>query len=285
MSSPQERVTIAAAESERLKKYLGCLPPEAWNKPSACDRWEVRDVVSHLAWVAEAYIERIHESLQWDSSTPHGQPAPGPVSAASFGEGSAQRAISRRERLGDQVLSDFNENNDQLIQLMTTLGPQDWDRPHYYSSLGTEPLRFRPDLWISELAMHGWDIRSKLEPEAHLSDESLPALMDVVPGQLIRFIFNPRTGLPAPIRYRCQLTGAGARNSDIVVEGNRAGMRSSGAGEADVTFRCDTETFNLIALGRLTIDTAVADERLTIEGDIGLAHEFQQWFPVGRNAL
>ncbi len=285
MNSPQERVKIATAESERIKEYLGSLPPEAWNKPSACDRWEVRDVVSHLAWVAEAYIERIHESLQLDLSTPHGQPAPEPVSAASFGEGSAQRAISRRERLGDQVLSDFSENNDQLIQLMTTLGPLDWDRPHYYSSLGTEPLRFRPDLWISELAMHGWDIRSRLELEAHLSDESLPVLMDVVPGQLIRFIFNPRTRLPAPIRYRCELTGAGARNKDIVVEGDKSGMGPVGTGNADVTIQCDTETFNLIALGRLTFDTAIAADRLTIKGDSSLALEFQRWFPVGANAL
>ncbi len=285
MDSPEERVKIAAAESERLKEYLSSLPLEAWNKPSACDHWEVRDVVSHLAWIAEAYIERIHESMQGDLSTPHGQLAPGPVSAASFGEGSAQRAISRREGLGDQVLSDFYENNDQLIQMMATLGPQDWDRPHYYASLGTEPLRFRPDLWISELAMHGWDIRSRLELEAHLSDESLPVLMDVLPGQLVRFIFSPRTRLPAPIRYRCELTGAGARNKDIVVEGDKAGMGPTGTGKADVTFQCDTETFILIAWGRLTIDTALATDRLTIKGEIELAHDFQQWFPVGANAL
>ena len=285
MDSPQERVKIAAVESERLKEYLISLPSEAWNRPSACDRWDVRDVVSHMAGVAEAYIERIHESLQWDSSTPHGKLAPGPVSAASFADGSAQRAISRREGLGDQVLSDFIKNNDQLIQLMATLGPQDWDRPHYYSSLGTEPLRYRPDLWISELAMHGWDIRSRLEPEAHLSDESLPALIDVAPGQLIRFIFSPRTRLLAPIRYRCELTGAGARNKDIVVEGDKASMGSAGTGKADVTFQCDTETFNLIAIGRLTIETALAVDRLTVQGDRSLAIEFQRWFPVGANAL
>ena len=61
-------------------------------------------------------------------------------------------------------------------------------------------------------------------------------------------------------------------------------MASAGTGEADVTFRCDTETFNLIAIGRLTIETAVVAGRLTIEGDVGLAQEFQRWFPVGANA-
>lgn len=272
--SPEERVKIATAESERLKDYLSSLPPQAWSKPSACDRWEVRDVVAHLARVAEAYTERIHQSL-----TPEGQPAAGPVSAGSFADGNAQQAISRREGLGDQVFSDFVKTNDELNHLMTTLGPLDWDKPHYYASLGTEPMRYRPDLWISELSMHGWDIRSGLEPEAHLSLESLPVLMDVVPGQLTRFIFSPGPRLSEPIRYRWELTGAGARNSDLVVEGGKASMGPAGTGKAGVTFRCDTETFAFIAYRRLDTDAATATGRLTMEGDNRLALEFQRWFP------
>ena len=129
MDSPEERVKIGIRESARLKEYLSSLPSEAWNKPSACDLWEVRDVVAHLAWVADAYIARIHKSL-----TPEGEPAAGPVSAASFAKGNAEQAISRRKELGDQVFSDFVKANDELNQLMTTLGPQDWDKPHYYAS-------------------------------------------------------------------------------------------------------------------------------------------------------
>ena len=58
-----------------------------------------------------------------------------------------------------------------------------------------------PDLWLSELDMHVWDIRSRLEAKAHLSDECLPVMMDVVPRELERFIFRPGPRLPAPIRY------------------------------------------------------------------------------------
>ena len=280
MDLAEGRVKIAVAESGRLQQYLSSLPPEAWSELSACDRWEVRDVVAHLAGTAESYTERIHESLQEDSSTPHGQPAPGPVSAASFSEGNAQRAISRRERLGDQVFSEFIKTNDQLNQLMATLGPQDWDKPHYYFSLGTdEPVMYHLDLRISELAMHGWDIRSRLEPEAHLSDESLPVFMAMVPGQLTRWVFRPGPRLPVPIRYRWKLTGPGASNSDIVVDGDKASMEPAETSKADVTFHCDTETFVLIAFGRLTIDTAVPAHRLTIQGDHSLALEFQRWFP------
>ena len=64
MDVPEERVQIAIAESGLLKQYLAALSPDAWDAPSACDRWVVRDVVAHLAAVAEAYIPRIHQSLE-----------------------------------------------------------------------------------------------------------------------------------------------------------------------------------------------------------------------------
>ena len=274
MDSPEQRVEIGIAETERLKEYLGSLSNEAWNNPSACNRWDVRDVIAHLAWIAESYTERIYQSLQEGSSLPEGQPAKPP-----FSEDNAQRAISRRERLGDQVLSDFIRTTDQLNQLLTTLRAPDWDKPHYYASLGIAPMRFRPDLWISELSMHGWDIRSRLEPEAHLSEESLPVFTDMVRDQLTKWILHPGPRLAEPVRYRWELTGAGATNMDILAEGDKASVGLDGTAEANVTFRCDTEAFILVVFGRLTIDAAGAADRLTIQGDKTLAHEFQLWFP------
>jgi uncharacterized protein (TIGR03083 family) len=63
MASPEETVQLVIAESERLIQYLTTLPPEAWSKPSACDRWEVRDVAAHLAGQGEFYAEAIVRSL------------------------------------------------------------------------------------------------------------------------------------------------------------------------------------------------------------------------------
>ena len=98
METLEDRVRIAASESARLKKYLGSLPAEAWNKPSACDRWSVRDVVAHLSEVGDAYVQRIHESMQIDLTKWDDQAAPGPILATSHANGNAQQAVSRRER-------------------------------------------------------------------------------------------------------------------------------------------------------------------------------------------
>src|SRR5262245_42846110 len=162
MDSPEETVKLVIAESERLIRYLHTLLPEAWRTLSACNRWEVRDVVAHLAAQGQFYADMVSRSLQGDTSTPAGRPAAGSATAASASEGAAQRAIARRGQLGDQVLSEFITTNDQLNQRLTSLGPQDWEKPHFFNSLGIAPLRLRPDVRLFELALHGWDIRSRL---------------------------------------------------------------------------------------------------------------------------
>ena len=127
--------------------------------------------------------------------------------------------------------------------------------------------------------MHGWDIRSRFEEDAHLSEESLPVFIDMIPVQLERFIFRSGSRMPVSIRYRWELTGMGATSLDILVEGDKARAQPAGSEKADVTFECDTETFALITFGRLAIDTAVSANRLTIQGDDSLSLEYQRWFP------
>ena len=168
MDAPEDTVQLIIAESERLTQSLTTLPPEAWSTPSACERWEVRDVVAHLAGGAEVYTDVIARSVQGDASPPAGRQASGPTNAAAFAEGNAQRVLARRENLGDQVLANFLTANAQLNHLLASLGPADWDKPHY-TPLGSAPLRHIPADWLVELVVHGWDIRSRVASDAQLS--------------------------------------------------------------------------------------------------------------------
>ena len=54
--------------SEQLTQYLQTLSAEAWCHPSACEAWEVRDVVGHLTGGAQVYAEAISRGLQGDHS-------------------------------------------------------------------------------------------------------------------------------------------------------------------------------------------------------------------------
>ena len=64
MHIPLDRVQMVWAEAQQLTRYLHALPPAAWHCPSACERWQVSDVVVHLATCAEFYAGSICRGLQ-----------------------------------------------------------------------------------------------------------------------------------------------------------------------------------------------------------------------------
>ena len=89
---------------------------------------------------------------------------------------------------------------------------------------------------------------------------------------------SPSPGLPVPIRYRFALTGAGARDTDIVVAGDTASIEPAGTAAATVTCSGDTETFVLIMTGRLRLPDAYTQRRLVAEGAAEWVDAFAQWF-------
>ena len=123
METPDTRVELMQAESERLGQYLHSLPPDAWGRPSACQRWAVRDVVGHLILGAELYSNVVSRGLHKDVSPLEGFPEAGTVNAASASAFIDQLSVARREDLGDHVLSTFNATSDQLNRLLAGLGP------------------------------------------------------------------------------------------------------------------------------------------------------------------
>ena len=62
------------------------------------------------------------------------------------------------------------------------------------------------------------------------------------------------------------------------MSGDKVRLEDAGDGNADVTFRCDTETFLLLTNGRIASAPAIASGQLEAEGDSGVAADFGQWF-------
>jgi uncharacterized damage-inducible protein DinB len=60
----QHRLQLGQFEAERLTAYLHTLPADAWYHPSACEAWEVRDVLGHLTLFAEFYADTIARGVQ-----------------------------------------------------------------------------------------------------------------------------------------------------------------------------------------------------------------------------
>jgi uncharacterized protein (TIGR03083 family) len=279
METSENLVQLIRAESERLTHYLHALSPEAWRRPSACDLWEVRDVVGHLTCMAERFRGTVSRAVRGDVSPPAGSPPVGTSTPAGRRAFVARQAIARRESLGDQLLPTFRVQMDQFITLLAQLGPQDWEKPAY-SALRLVPLWSYPYLTLQEIAIHAWDIHSRFDLAARLSVESLPALVQGIVLQLgprWGAAFGQDAGLSRPVRSRWEVTGVVPGRYDIVGENGTCRIEPASATAAHVTFRGDMETCVLLIYGRLPLESARASGRLHMEGAPELIAEFEQW--------
>ena len=276
MHALTQRVTLVRAEAERLQDYLATLSPTAWHHPSACTEWEVGDVVAHLARGAEAYMEWITRGLRGDTAPPASAAMAAPENASAGTARRAQRAIAIRRSLGDQLFPTFQARTARFHDFLVSLNANDWEQRCYHPT-GLQPVRRFVDLYITELGMHGWDIRSRLEPVAHLSTESLPVFLDFMPD-LIRWTFQPGPRLPVPLRYRFVLTDRVPHSYDIVIAGDQAWLAPAGTDPAYSTCQCDTETFVLLTFGRLPLPAALAQGRMRLQGTEESISAFAQCF-------
>ena len=74
VAAMQTRTHLTRSEAERLASYLQGLSEESWNHSTACDRWQVTDVVAHLVWIGEFYVTFITRALAGDLTAPPGSP-------------------------------------------------------------------------------------------------------------------------------------------------------------------------------------------------------------------
>jgi uncharacterized protein (TIGR03083 family) len=281
METLADRVALVQAESARLLQYLHALPADAWSQPSACTQWQIQDVVAHVAGAAEFYVDTLTRGLQGDTAPPEGFPAPGTVNAAAMAEPLAHMARATREQLGNQVLATCEAAVTRLNALLAGVSPHEWERLCYHPWRLMPVQQFLP-MSLQELVLHGWDIRSRREPETPLAPESLPALLELIDTSrtsgFLDWAFRPGAKLPAPVRYRFEVTGTKPSRVDIVVEGEQAHVAEAGDTPASVTFHCNPETYVLVMYGRLSLEAAHAMGLLRIEGDQALAGTFGQWF-------
>ncbi len=278
MATPQQRVNVLQAEAETFKTYLSSLPAEAWDRPSACAGWTVADVVAHLT--GQTSLEtQVTRGLSGDASPPEGALPVEDHDEDRFADNIFRRALSNREQHGENLLDFLTQGIDESVRVFNAVGPEGWEKPCYWPP-GPEPVRTLLDMRISELSMHAWDIRWPVDAGYHLSDDSVRVLMQTV-DRAVRRAFRPDEEIHRQIRYRFEVIEPFEAAYDVVMAAQGTHVEPASVGAADVTFRCDGETYVLVMYGRLSPEEATAQGRLTFQGDSELAGSFGRRFKGG----
>jgi uncharacterized protein (TIGR03083 family) len=271
-----DRVTRVEVESAALQHYLHALPPAAWEHPSACARWMIGDVVAHLVDSGTFYTESITRGLQGERTPFASRPPAGSVNGATAAALLATRVLAARQRLGGRLLTAFDDTVDRFHRLVTRLTTAEVETACYHPGKIISVRTF-VGLRLLEVVVHGWDIRSPLEPTAALSPESAAVLVEWW-SEFVTWGFQPDVSRATGGRFRFVFMGDVPHPYDLVVEGETVRMAAAEEMPAHVTLHCEAATFVLLMCGRRSLDTLIAEDRIVLEGERDLLAAFRQWF-------
>ncbi|MGE3540466.1 MAG: maleylpyruvate isomerase family mycothiol-dependent enzyme [Candidatus Tectimicrobiota bacterium] len=280
MTTREERVEILKAEQQRLEQYLHTLLPEAWHHPSTCDQWTVADVIAHLIGGNRRHATWITDALQATSVTPERLPRRSHqrVDAAAM----AQRGIALRQELGSHLLSALVTTNRAIAHTFAQVALDDWEKLCYRPN-GAEPIHTILDNFIAEVGVHRWDVTYPFDSHVQLAHDCVAVMVERYPHRPRWWdIALPPSHLPLPVRFRFTVSGVTAPGTDFVVATpEEKYMEVAGTVPADVTFRCDAQTFVLLAYGRRSPATALSTGTLTYTGSHAWAELFMRSYIGG----
>jgi hypothetical protein len=213
----------------------------------------------------------------------HGDTSPPPEVPTIVGSAAdiAHYAIAVRQRLGDALLPTWIAAQRALHETLATIGSADWGKPAYHPSRSIS-IGWIVDGYITEHTIHGWDIQSVFDPHARLSPACLPIMMEWnAQRRPWRQVPSEAAPLAQSIRYRFDVTGDPPYRTDVILTDAQKYMEAVGTAPADVTVRCDGETFILLMYGRSRAHEAISQGKMTFEGDTALVAAFSQRFQGG----
>lgn len=270
MAEIQSRVDLIQGLAQRMHTFLADLSEEDWARPSACDAWQVRDVLGHLIGGAERQMESLRRGLNGDAGPPEGFV---PLDADAISANNARQYIALRESLGDQLLPVFVQRYRELGEALNALGLGDWEVRCWHMRRGNMTARDYVDLRIQELTIHDWDMGWAFDPDRRLDEDGVEALLDIAPMWL-DMTFRPGPTLPEPVVFRFELEDHPRRNHDVSVTGSQFQVVAGSTSPADALVRCNGDAYLLYLYGRITWSAP----RLSVEAKPALMRQFEVWF-------
>ena len=245
-----EAADMAAAELGRFLALLESLDADDWSKPTACTRWDVRQIVAHVAGAAAGYA-RWSEFGRQMSPLSH---RPYRRAGLSFPDAFNQLQVDDRAQAAPA----------ELIAELRTVGPRAIATRHRLPALvralrlpipmiGVARIDYLTDLiYTRDMWMHRLDICRATGREMVLSTEHDGRIVALVMRDLARDLARKRDDFA--VVYELAGPAGGA-------------WRIGRAARVDATIRMDALAFNLLASGRLAADRARALSTTVVVGD------------------
>lgn len=211
-----------------------------WKTPTAMPGWSVQDTYSHIIGT-----ERHLEGLP---ATTH-RAAPAPYVHNPIGEMNEHEVDARRALTGAQVLAEFDDLTAQRVRTLRA-GDDAYFATEMATPTGPNTLAYFLGMRLMDCWMHDQDIRRALAMPMTLADPAAAHTVDWM-LQFAPMVVGKRAHAPEDASVRLRLHAPVERDLTYRVTNGRAALDEHPDGEASATVAMDTETYLLLAMGRV----------------------------------
>ena len=269
--SSDPAVDRCLAQIRELAGSLGeevlALSPEAWDEPTNCPPWRVRQLIAHVVMSGDGFRQSVERGLAGSVEPPHAGP-------------DRDRQIEELSRSSpEELVAALRGVTDEFEALYRDLDEAGLEAICYHRR-GNRSARWYAHHRLAEVAFHRWDFQRSLGREARFDDgvalTLLPTLLESNAPRTYAAGLSAERG--AGERYLLVADGDPTARWLVTVGPERLDA-TRGDGAADVRIAGPAGSLALLIYGRAELDALRRDGTLRVEGDAAVAERFSRLFP------
>ncbi|HTZ94039.1 MAG TPA: maleylpyruvate isomerase family mycothiol-dependent enzyme [Streptosporangiaceae bacterium] len=251
---------VVRNEADEMFALAGA--PGAWDAPTACESWKVRDVVGHIVDTTEGYFRAFDTARAGaEAPAPHGLV----VMHELAGRGGQELGAESQQELLSRARADL----DKMMGILEPLTADEWTGlmvPHAY--MGPVPAFVYAGGQLMDYGVHTWDIR---QGSGHAHALSADAADLLVPFMFIiwQSTIRPDADL-TPFSIGIRVSGRNAGDTRVSIGEGGMSYEPGRIDDLPAILEFDPGSMVLTAFGRINGGTA--------SGDVALANRFLNLF-------
>jgi uncharacterized protein (TIGR03083 family) len=228
--------------------------PGAWDAPTACENWRVKDVIGHIVDTTEGYFKAFDIARS------------GAESPAAYGlVGMHERAGQSAKEFGNlsqqEMIARARADLSQMIGILEPLTADEWTGlivPHFY--MGPVPAFIYAAGQLMDYGVHTWDIRQG-SGQAHVLSADAADLL--VPFMFIiwQSTIKPDADL-SPFSIGVRVSGRNGGDTRVSIGEQGMGYEPGDVSDLPALLEFDPGSMVLTAFGRVNGGTASGDQAL-----------------------
>ncbi len=229
--------------------------PGAWEGPTACESWEVRDIIGHLVDTMEGYFRAFDVARS-------GATAENAYGLLGMHERAGDSARAFRHLSQQEMMARVRDDFDKMLGILEPLTAEEWTTmivPHFY--MGPVPAFIYAAGQLMDYGVHTWDIRQGSGKAHALSADAADLLVPFM------FIIWQSTLRPdadrSPFTVGISVTtGHNAGTTRVTVTQEGMTYEPGSVDDLPAVIEFDAGSMVLTAFGRINAGTVRGDQAL-----------------------